>query len=621
MRLLRFRAPPLAPVQPVTGPQGVEWKPRKVAALVVLVASSLLLVWLVSAVLLWRLEVTLPVDFFGGVGPDEDRAWSNGQYNTLVSVVGSFIAAWVGYGLKHSLGAVLRRRLLRPQGISLAAYDTVSNLAQRQLLWKWSGSAVLAALLFLLAELLLDPATQAAFGTSVVQTNLSIPFRRARLADNLELLLPFLDNVTSLLSASDEADVNVDAVAASLSAVPQTVQATILNTLEASSANDPLFAAQTQLRIIQGVLLPEVENNLTRRETRMLEPSREIVAFAEVEGFLAESSCTLFSPNYTTAPSPSLKATAFSINFPCGQKQVYYWTSPASRSPSTLSPNYTVADAFACPDGTEVVFLYTAAPSPPSPALVSTYRCAISATSVLVPMAFSPLLDVARFQGPWTDPVPLPASLGIVDLLGEDLLDDMGPRGFVVLQRAWQQVDERGQDVQEFLERTVETLVKVTLARASYVFTRAAEEGAVDALRYEDTESKYQVEALALHLTNDTLYWLLPPLLLLALLLFTGSHVLLPQLGARTLGRTDFTDPLECALIALGSPEDERVRGAGTGEFADEEAAREREVRLRYGERARKVGEPDEGSRRLVLTAARQEELRLNKPETGVAYV
>ncbi|GAA5820980.1 hypothetical protein JCM11251_001904 [Rhodosporidiobolus azoricus] len=558
--------------------EGCVWRRSRFTEFLVALTVLLLLIWLAAALVLWRVNLFLPVDYFGGTVEDEGGWWSSGQYNTLISVGGSFAGAAIGYGLGHGFKAILRMRLLSSGGISLYTYDALADMSQQQIRWHWEWSAVAALLLFVVMQLF-DAATQAAFGTGVVQVNLSIPFRRPRIADNADLLLPYLDNVSSVLSASDEADTNIDAAVSSLFPTPHDVQATILNTLEVSSPDEPLFAAQTQLRLIQA----------------------------------------------------ALKATAFSISFPCGLKSAYYWTSSPSGGPA--SP---VADAFVCPAPSSTLFLYSASPSPPEPSLLFTYRCDITASSVLVPMLFSPLLRTARIT---RSPDPstleyLPPTVGAVQLLASDLLDDFGPRGFVVLQQAFEVVDQRGQDRLEFVKRAVETLVKVTLARASFVFTRAADTGAVSELNFPDsiqTCSWFQVEALQLHLSGPTLFWLVPPVLLLLLLLYTGSYILLPSLARRAgSGRTDFTDPTSVLLVALGSmgsEERERARGGGTGNFGNAEGDRKREekLRIRYGERVVRKAEEGVGSRRsgrqLEFTAATREEVELRRPEVGVAYV
>ncbi|GAA5892669.1 hypothetical protein JCM6882_000552 [Rhodosporidiobolus microsporus] len=609
-------------------PQGCVWRRSRFTEFLVTSTILLLVVWLAAAIALWRINLFLPVDYFGGNVDDDGGWWSSGQYNTLISVAGSFAGAAIGYGIGHGFKALLRKQLLSPGGISLYSYDALADMSQQQIRWHWQWSAVAALLLFVVMQLF-DAATQAAFGTGVVQVNLTIPFRRPRISDNVNLLLPYLDNVSSLLSASDEADTNIDAAVTSLFPTPHDVQATILNTLELSSPEEPLFAAQTQLRLIQGVFLDEVENDLTPRETRMLRPSREIIAFAEVEGFFANAACEPFSPDYTTASSPTLNATAFSISFPCGTKSAYYWTN----SPSGNAPAPPVADAFVCPAPSPILFLYSANPAPPEPSILFAYRCDLSTSSVLVPMTFSPLLRTARITR-LPDPTSLaalPSSVGAVQLLAADLLDDFGPRGFVVLQQAFEVVDQRELNRTLFVQRAVETLVKVTLARASFVFTRAADVGAVQELRYETVESEFQVEALQLHLAGPTLYWLAPPILLLFLLLYVGSFVLVPSLARSAgAGRADFTDPTSVLLVALGSEggrgEWERLRGGGTGNFGKGDEEREAGLRVRYGERVvRRKEEGEEGEppvgRKLELTAAPRGEVEMRRPEVGVAYV
>ncbi|GAA5863636.1 hypothetical protein JCM8547_003675 [Rhodosporidiobolus lusitaniae] len=620
--------------------RGVVWRRSRFAQAHVTLAAVLLVSWLAGALVLWRVQLRLPLDYFGG-SADDEGVWSNGQYNTVISIAADFVGAIIGYALKHTFCAVLRSRLLRPEGISLYAFDALSNFSQRQLQFKFAWSAVFAAFLFLL-DGLFGGATQAAFGSSVSQTNIthvlfflsrgrslissrrSVPFRRARISDNTDLVLPYLSNLSSLLSASDEADANVDAVVSSLSpssiagfnSVPGDVHATILNTLELSSATEPLFAAQSQLRLIQGVFLDQVENNLTERETRLLRPSREITAYATVEGFFASSSCTLISPNFTAAPSPTLNVTAFSISFPCGTKEAYY-------RPST-SP---ISDVFLCPDNSPFVFLFSALPSFSSsspPSLLFTYSCTLTTSSALLPMTFSPLLRAARPTGPSFSPTPLPAFVAPA-LLSADVLTSFGPEGWTVLQNALEVVEQRRDNRTEFVQRTVETLAKVTLARASFVFSQAAQEGfeAQDGrLRYEEATSEFQVDTLQISLDNSTLYYLSIPLLLLLVLLLTAPVVLSPRL-ARDAGHSDFTDPVSTLLIALGSEEDETVRGAGTGEFAGEEEEREKKVRVRFGERVRKREQESggRGLRRLEVTAKGEREVEMRRPERGVEYV
>jgi hypothetical protein len=386
-------------------------------------------------------------------------------------------------------------------------WDALADLSQQELQYKRRWTAVLAAIVFVVANFF-GGATQAAFGTGVVQVNISyvsfsassstsadrplhsVPFNRCRLAENQNLLLSYLPNITSALSASDEADANIDAVVASLSPSLRDVHATVLNTLEYSSPSDPLFEVQSQLRLLEGVYFDDIENNLTAQETKMLKPSRHLISFARVEGFFAKSTCSLFSPNYTASPSPTLNATSFSISFPCGTKEAYYFASSVT-SPSFPSSSGAVSDVFICPDDSPFLFVYSASLSSSPPSLLWTYRCDLTLSSVLVDTTFSPLLRTAQA----TDP-PIPSSEveleagSFVQLLGIDLLDDFGGRGWTVLQQAVETVEGRGDDRQAFLEETVETLMKVTLARVSYVAALAAHTGSVSKLRYEETESK-----------------------------------------------------------------------------------------------------------------------------------
>jgi hypothetical protein len=130
--------------------------------------------------------------------------------------------------------------------------------------------------------------------------------------------------------------------------------------------------------------------------------------------------------------------------------------------------------------------------------------------------------------------------------------------------------------------------------------------------------TQFQVEALQLHLSDWSLFWFTIPLSLLALQLYVGLYLLVPSLSSLG-GQTDFTDPTDVVLIALGSERDELMQGGGTGDFGDEDEERERRIRIRFGQRARKS--EGDGRKKLELTAATAGEVELRVPVEGVEYV
>ena len=82
--------------------------------------------------------------------------------------------------------------------------------------------------------------------------------------------------------------------------------------------------------------------------------------------------------------------------------------------------------------------------------------------------------------------------------------------------------------------------------------------------------------------------------------------LLICQCVFRSLGETDFTDPVQVAVIALPD-----ITGAGTGKWADKHDKTLRDTDFHFGVF-------DARTKRLSLTTGRD---GLTKPQTGVLYV
>ncbi|GAA5985549.1 hypothetical protein JCM11641_007990 [Rhodosporidiobolus odoratus] len=217
-----------------------------------------------------------------------------------------------------------------------------------------------------------------------------------------------------------------------------------------------------------------------------------------------------------------------SLTFPCGTKQALYTLAPPPPNwPSQL------ADVYACQD--EVPSLCFFSLDPPQQNVSRIYEC------------------------PTT---------------GEDSLSGFGSKGWESLTQMLRGTDEV--TAPYLLKGVAAMMAEQTSARVSDSIMGSVPLEAQE-LRYSNTTSEFQLQALQLHLSPTQLYYLVLPFLLLLLLLFSLILVLSVQ------GHTDFTDPISASLSAVGSPQETRdllgvVGAAGWREGERRERERERRV-------------------------------------------
>lgn len=149
-----------------------------------ILATLLLAGWLAASLAVIIKEETLPLTFW-----DDQPSWGvfalgSGNYNTLIAVLGGLAGAGVCWGLSQGVKSVIRRRLVSGKGLAYRKYESMNKLATQSLQFKWRTSAILALALFALTNQF-GAATQAAFGTSVIKYNVTVPYGAFRLVDNV----------------------------------------------------------------------------------------------------------------------------------------------------------------------------------------------------------------------------------------------------------------------------------------------------------------------------------------------------------------------------------------------------------------------------------------------------
>ncbi|BGP20194.1 hypothetical protein JCM10213v2_008329 [Rhodosporidiobolus nylandii] len=607
-----YHPPGVHPLQP----RGVRWRRDWLGATLATFSILLLVGWLVAAIVLWQNKTSVPVNWFAGLGGQENGI-TNGTYNTLVAFAGSLTAALVSYGIASGWKAILRRRMLRPHGLSLYHYDALVSYANSTIQFELRWSAVWALALFAFAQLL-TPATQAAFGSSVVAQNLSAPFPLTRVSDNAAVLAPYLPIIASALPQSSDIDNNVYALGSPNSSY---VAATIDGIYQQSRDDLPAYSLfwQKNIAFTAGEQAGGPQRNTTgtsnatispfsSNQERFLSASGKTVVHTPVEGFYATSNCSLFSPPYTSFQNATLERVLYTLAFPCGTRTVDYLTSA-----------FSAVDTYACQDGTQSVYII--APDVATGSLAYAYECPLtSLRSAVVPVMYQPQLSAAKVVCPPVNTTDIPTSLGAVAFLGRDVLNDQGSSGWARLSKTAAIYSEAGGDLRVFYSAVVASLARTELARASMIATFTSLLSPPPfAVRNSTIVMNYEVQALQIHLSGASLGWLVVPFLLLALLLLTSLFLI------RDSGPTDFTDPVSVALIGLNSPADPAVAliglnspadpavaGSCTGEFADSA----RDVRVAYGE---PVSGPTAGQQHLEMTASPGVG-RMGRPRKGVEY-
>ncbi|GAA5889011.1 hypothetical protein JCM6882_009716 [Rhodosporidiobolus microsporus] len=607
--------------------EGVAWRRDRIHILAVVTATVTLIVWLAVAGWLIHTKLFLPLDFFGGLedetgsnGVNGFFAWSNGTYNILITLVGNLTWVLIAAALTVGFSTYLRRLLLHKDGISLYTFDIVVQLSTQSLQFKLRWSAVLTFGVFLIAQLY-PSATQAAFGSSIARTNISAPYRLARVSSNLDSLAvnaglgPFL-----LPALVDEPGSTLSFLNAGF--LTNTSSSVIVGaTLESNDAGEALFDTSFLALDTQAAL----QGNFSRSQRRLLASSPALRVFTTVEGFLANITCALVDVPFTQALDPDGAFSRFSLDFPCASIDAFYSTAPMNPRARTYEANST-ADYFACPDGSPTVYVF--AVEAVGGTIPFAYECAVTASSALVPIQAAvqrsytsddPAAELGSSSVDFTyaehgavensSVVEVPASFGLVKSMGEGPFRTRGMMGHDLLSLSLFLVEQANgtEGRRQFVERVVETAVKLRLVQLSSIALLAA------AANTEVEGLRMQIEALKIHL--DNLAWLAVPAILLAAVLLIFPLLL------TTTGRVDFTDPISSILIALNSPLDSTIHGACTGEFSPQRgrtAARKAgEVRLWYGQHHE--GEKD-GPEHLVLAANPVTAASLGKPVRRKAY-
>lgn len=147
-------------------------------------ATLTLLTWISAAAYVTQQRKTLPLTYWK---TSVHGLLGNGNYNTVIAVAGGIAGAIVCFGIAQAMKDVLRKEVLSEQGVTLSRYATLVKLANQAIEFRWHLSALLPFMLFATINLF-GAATQAAFGTSIENYNLTLPFPMMRLSNNVEIV-------------------------------------------------------------------------------------------------------------------------------------------------------------------------------------------------------------------------------------------------------------------------------------------------------------------------------------------------------------------------------------------------------------------------------------------------
>ncbi|GAA5911970.1 hypothetical protein JCM6882_004729 [Rhodosporidiobolus microsporus] len=541
----------------------VKWETSKAEIPAVVGAFLLLVGWLAAAIILYRNHTFVPLNYFDrSIG--NPNSWlhattSNGIYNTFISVIGSLVGAAIGYGIGCGFKAMLRRDLLRKKGVSLYTYEAVVKYAAVGLQLKLRWTAVVALLLFASVQLL-GGATQAAFGSSLDTMTMHVRLRAPRLTDNIPLFLQSNGWAASALANSGTAGGADNFPAAAYSAAANRnpdPEIAILGTVE--HLHLPFFSAEPIRQILS---LDESKSDwastFTRNERDLVAASGQNIMRTEVEAFTANATCEAYQIGGEARNDTTSGLTRYDFTFPCGKKTALYDLSDAT--------SY-LADAYACPDGTPNVYYIFISPS--SPGEPAGFECSVSAASALLPIAVNHQSSSAVPAGSGSYPVAIPDSLQLVKNLGINVLNNFGHSGWPRMGVSLLQLTDGVTDGEvayaryvAYFETLTESLAKWQLAQASNILSVYLWSDSSNPVSYVSREGTVLVQALRIHLRGYLLAWLIIPVVLILILVYSSFFVFVGNSG-----QTDFTDPVSTALIGIGSEDVNAVRGASTGEF------------------------------------------------------
>ncbi|GAA6010120.1 hypothetical protein JCM10207_007568 [Rhodosporidiobolus poonsookiae] len=540
----------------------VEWETSIKDLLAVFASFTLLVAWLVCALVLWWKRVFVPLKYFD-FDLGDDSSWyhasiGNSGYNTAVTVAGSLTGAIIGYGISQGFKAKLRRTLLGRGGVSLYHYEAMVKYSAMGVQLKWRWSAVVALFLFACAQLF-SGATQAAFGSSLDTTNLTATVRFARLSDNGPVFQQSsLQTMAGNAPGGGDADSFVDAALLLLTQgaaydPPVTVLTTSQNVLGRS-----LFNAAHLRNIVYSMTSTEPDDSIfSPSERALISASGQRTAYAEVEGFDAAAECAQYPLDVSHTLDSATGLVRYDFVFDCGSRTAYY-------DSTVVLP--IVADSYACTDGSPIVYYWIMLSTlDTSPAI---FRCSVAASSSIQHAQVYAEASIGLLVGPAQDEAPIPDTFSIADFLGADLLNNFGHSGWKKLAGAMVQITKQQTLAQQvasynaFFEFLTATLAKGALARVSAALTQLYESNwSQPPVVPTGVVGHFQVQALRIHLRGYLLAWIIVPILLLLILTYSSLYFL------SSTGQTDFTDPVSTALIGIASDDNDAVRGSSTGEF------------------------------------------------------
>ncbi|GAA5888958.1 hypothetical protein JCM6882_009695 [Rhodosporidiobolus microsporus] len=627
----------LEPYRPTTS--GAVWRRSRLSIVSLVGATVILVTWIVAAVWLYAIDFFLPLDFFGGLeDPTGENGegffhWSNRMYNNLITLLGTLSWVVISYALAVGFTTILRREFVKEDGVSLSTFEALVKLSSQSLQLKFRWSAIVALVVFAVAQLY-PTATQAAFGSTFAHVNISTPYTFARISSNLPLISHnmSLGRSTAISRLEEPNDNLLRLTLTHLFNASDAVE--VGGTLELSDRGQPLFdaihlGADTQVTI---------GDYLSTAEHELVSSSPSLSVNTTVEGFFANVSCALRTVQFDRIGLRNGSFFNYELFFPCGAAGAFY---AAGGSPSRVNLNMTVVDYFACPGkNSSTLYIFTAGVG--DAPFIRAFECNLSTSSTLVSMvaathrskssgdilgepptdAVEPLdFRVATVTRIHHDTrVDVPPSFGLLQYLGDGPLRTIGMFGAdflaMMLKRLGPLGPEGGTEQQrQCLEHHLETVAKHKLVQLGWVLDNFFRLGQ-RSMSTQSVARTLQVDALQLHLSN--LAWLAVPIVLLIAVL------LIFPLFLTTTGMVDFTDPLSANLIALNSPPDPYVYGACTGDFPDDLSqattggkSKARAVKLRYGkyEWAQRGPPPH-----LVMAADPAVKAGLDAPVRGKEY-
>ena len=325
------------------------------------------------------------------------------------------LASWLT-GFRH----VIRERFMSTGGLSGEAWDNYTHLASKSILWSLRPAAILCLSLFALSNQF-SSATQAAFGTSIVQHNLTSPFNIARLTDNPGFIADYVQQGDSLQAGGDVQNVITAAYIGLTPGEDNSSAFSIDGYLQKAGPQQPILSLAWSLARLTLVNSSSSLFNFSAEQTDLISGSGGAVqAYVAAEGYIVDPNCQNAPEVEWGRQSIATGLDEFIVATPdCGDiVKVYNATAPL------------IVDAYAC-STTSTIYIWTASPADGSlPASFAATSCSISGQSAIYPGQLSEQQQAARSNGPGMDSVSLQTIMpDVVTLAGIMYFDRFGLNG------------------------------------------------------------------------------------------------------------------------------------------------------------------------------------------------